>query len=67
MLAEVWDKLDTITNTQFLSIFQGLTLCGHLILNQFALNKVLNQYILRIKPASDSNENKQLLTQKEVY
>ena len=41
--------LDVLTNSQFVSIFQGLCICGPIVLKtEAALNAVLNQFIQRL-------------------
>lgn len=64
----VFDQIEThineINNRQFISIFQGLTLCGSKILPQNLLNSFLNQYVKRIQP---TDKKYLALKQSEVY
>ena len=57
-------QLDVLRHSEFLSIFQGLVLCGPRIFNTDALNAVLNNFVSRLN--AQDNEEEESLEFKEV-
>ena len=48
--------LDVLSNEQFVSVFQGLCLCGPSAFHQEAFNSVLNSFVERLDESSDSGQ-----------
>ena len=47
---------DVLTNEQFVSVFQGLCLCGPSAFHQEAFNSVLNSFVERLDEGSESGQ-----------